>query len=65
MKKEIEKASAQKQECGCPSLQPSLHSHTQLVPDTFGMLFLVNPPALCKDFSISTGNQTKQNNYKV
>jgi hypothetical protein len=27
-KTEIGKASPQKQECGCPSLQPSLRSHT-------------------------------------
>jgi hypothetical protein len=27
-KEEIGKASPQKQECGCPSLQPSLRSHT-------------------------------------
>jgi hypothetical protein len=27
-KEEKGKASPQKQECGCPSLQPSLHSHT-------------------------------------
>jgi hypothetical protein len=26
--KEEKKPSPQKQECGCPSLQPSLHSHT-------------------------------------
>jgi len=39
-KEEKGKASPQKQACGCPSLQPSLRSHTQLVPDAFGMLFL-------------------------
>jgi len=30
-------ATAQKQECGCPSLQPSLRSHTHA--------FLTDPPA--------------------
>jgi len=31
-----ENATAQKQECGCPSLQPSLRSHTHA--------FLADPP---------------------
>lgn len=49
-KEEKGKPSPQKQECGCPSLQPSLRSHAHA--------FLADPPALCKDFSISTVNQT-------
>jgi hypothetical protein len=36
--KEKGKATAQKQECGCPSLQPSLRSHTHA--------FLADPLAL-------------------
>jgi len=36
-KENKENASAQKQECGCPSLQPSLRSHTHA--------FLADPPA--------------------
>ncbi len=34
--KEKEKPSSQKQECSCPSLQPSLRSHTHA--------FLADPP---------------------
>jgi hypothetical protein len=43
-----EKAQAQKQECGCPSLQPSLRSHTHA--------FLSDPPAYCEGFAILTDN---------
>jgi hypothetical protein len=43
-----EKAHAQKQECGCPSLQPSLRSHTHA--------FLADPPADCERFAILTEN---------
>ena len=48
IRKEMEKVIAQKQKCGCPSLHPYLRSHTYA--------FFANPPAMCKDFSILTGN---------
>jgi hypothetical protein len=38
IRKEMEEASAQKQECGCPSLQPSFHCLTHA--------FLAKPLAL-------------------
>lgn len=41
-KENTEKAHTQKQECGCPSLQPSLRSHTHA--------FLAYPPAECEGF---------------
>ncbi|NLU37352.1 MAG: hypothetical protein GXX78_00520 [Bacteroidales bacterium] len=47
-KENKEKAHAQKQECGCPSLQPSLRSHTHA--------FLADPPADCEGFAILTEN---------
>jgi hypothetical protein len=47
-KENRENAHAQKQECGCPSLQPSLRSHTHA--------FLADPPADCEGFAILTDN---------
>jgi len=47
-KENKEKAPPQKQECGCPSLQPSLRSHPHA--------FLSDPPAYCEGFAILTDN---------
>jgi len=47
-KEENGKPSPQKQECGCPSLQPSLRSHTHA--------FLADPPADCEGFAILIDN---------
>jgi hypothetical protein len=47
-KEKKEKAHAQKQECGCPSLQPSLLSHTHA--------FLADPPSDREDFTLLTEN---------
>jgi len=41
-KEERGKASPQKQECGCPSLQPSLRSHTHA--------FFADAPGFLKEF---------------
>jgi hypothetical protein len=48
-KENKEKAHAQKQECGCPSLQPSLRSHTHA--------FFADPPADCEGFAKLTENK--------
>jgi len=47
-KEEKGNATAQKQECGYPSLQPSLRSHTHA--------FLADPPADCESYAILTDN---------
>jgi len=39
----IENATKHKQECSCPSLPPSLRSHTRLVPFFHGDVVFANP----------------------